>query len=328
MKYLVTGSTGHLGEGLVRTLQKRGDDYVSIDIKPSPFTTHVGSVYDRDLVRRAMQDVDVVFHCATLHKPHIVTHSKQDFIDCNISGTLTLLEEAVAQKVQSFIFTSTTSIFGRILTPDPGAPAVWLTEKLVPVPKNVYGITKLAAENLCEQIHKDHGLPVLILRTSRFFPEDDDNKAVRSQFSNENAKINEFLNRRGDIEDMVSAHLVAARKAPDIGFDRFIISATSPFQFDDRMALTKNMPDILRAITPYEKVYAERGWQMPETIGRVYVNDHARNALGWEPKHSFASTLERVKNGGQVASDLAIAIGKKGYHEQVFEEGPYPVDPE
>jgi UDP-glucose 4-epimerase len=112
MKILITGSSGHLGEALVRTLRDMEHDVVGLDIIESPFTTHVGSISDRACVRRCMAGAEVILHAATLHKPHVATHSRQDFIDTNITGTLTLLEEAVAAGVRSFIYTSTTSVFG------------------------------------------------------------------------------------------------------------------------------------------------------------------------------------------------------------------------
>ena len=58
-----------------------------------------------------MRGVTAVLHAATLHKPHVASHGRQAFIDTNVTGTLNLLEAAVAQRVQAFIFTSTTSTF-------------------------------------------------------------------------------------------------------------------------------------------------------------------------------------------------------------------------
>jgi len=92
MKALVTGRSGHFGEAMVRTLRQRGEGVVGLDILESPFTTIVGSVADRPCVRRSMREVQVVFHAATLHNPHISTHARQEFIDTNITGTLNLLE--------------------------------------------------------------------------------------------------------------------------------------------------------------------------------------------------------------------------------------------
>ena len=119
-------------------------------INPSPFTDRVGSIGDVDLVRRAMAGVTAIIHTATLHKPHVATHTNRDFVDTNVTGTLVLLEAAVAAGVTAFIYTSTTSAFGAALVPPPGEPAAWITEDVAPVPKNIYGVTKFAAENLCE----------------------------------------------------------------------------------------------------------------------------------------------------------------------------------
>ena len=182
MKTLVTGSAGHLGEALVRSLQNTKHKVIGTDIVHSPFTNKVGSITNRGHVRQCMEDIDVVLHTATLHKPHVGTHSRQQFVETNITGTLNLLEEAVLAGVTSFVFTSTTSTFGDALVPPAGAPAAWITEDVVPVPKNIYGVTKTAAENLCELFHRNQRLACLILRTSRFFPEADDSKETRDAY--------------------------------------------------------------------------------------------------------------------------------------------------
>src|SRR3954447_25884913 len=148
MRILVTGSAGHLGEALVRTLPAEGHEVIGLDVLASPHTAVVGSVADRALVRRCGEGVDAIVHAATLHKPHVGSHGRQQFVDTNVTGTLTLLEEAVAAGVGRFLFTSTTSTFGRALTPPPGAPAAWITEDVAPVPRNIYGATKTAAEDL------------------------------------------------------------------------------------------------------------------------------------------------------------------------------------
>src|SRR6185295_15507676 len=114
---------------------------------------------------------DAVVHAATLHKPHVGSHARQEFVDTNVTGTLNLLEAAVEAGAGRFVFLSTTSAFGRALAPPPGEPAAWIDESVAPVPRNIYGVTKCAAKDLCELVHRDHGLPCLVLRTSRFFPE-------------------------------------------------------------------------------------------------------------------------------------------------------------
>jgi UDP-glucose 4-epimerase len=323
-RVLVTGSAGHLGEALVRVLRAAGRDVVGLDLLDSPFTSVVGSIGDRPTVRGCLAGVGAVLHPATLHKPHVGSHGRQDFVDTNITGTLTLLEEAAAAGVGSFVFTSTTSAFGRALTPPPGAPAAWITEEVTPVPRNIYGVTKTAAEDLCALLHADHGLPVMILRTSRFFPEPDDLAAVRSAYPDANVKANEFLYRRADIQDVVDAHLLAMDRAPAIGFGRYIVSATTPFSPADLPALRADAPTVVRRLFPdQEAEYARRGWRMFGHIDRVYVNERARADLGWAPGYDFRHVLDLLKAGEDPRSPLARAVGAKGYHP--VSTGPYTV---
>ena len=176
-----------------------------------------------------MDGADTVFHAATLHKPHVATHAREAFVETNVMGTLILLEEAARAGVRAFVMTSTTSAFGDALKPPPGAPAAWIDESVAPVPKNIYGVTKTAAEDLCQLFHRNEGLASIVLRTSRFFPEEDDDPQARAAYADDNAKANEYLFRRVAIEDVVDAHLVAAERAPAIGFGKYIISATTPF---------------------------------------------------------------------------------------------------
>jgi UDP-glucose 4-epimerase len=318
MRVLVTGSSGHLGEALRRVLP----DAVGLDILESPYTDIVGSVADRAVVRRAVDGVDAIVHAATLHKPHVGSHSRQEFVDTNVTGTLALLEEALAAGVSRMIFTSTTSAFGRALTPPPGAPAAWVTEDVAPVPRNIYGVTKTAAEDLCELFHRDHGLPILILRTSRFFPEADDRDDVRAAYEDANLKVNELLYRRVDLADAAGAHLLALERAPELGFGRYIISATTPFTCDDLAQLRDDAPGVVRRRYPaFEDIYAARGWRMFGGIERVYVNARARHDLGWRPQYDFGYALSRLAAGEEWRSELALSVGAKGYHAQPT--GPY-----
>ncbi|HWF75178.1 MAG TPA: NAD(P)-dependent oxidoreductase [Solirubrobacteraceae bacterium] len=319
MRILVTGSSGHLGEALMRVLGEREVDLVGLDVLPSPFTTVLGSVADRGCVRRCLAGADAVVHTATLHKPHVSSHRRSEFVDVNVTGTLNLLEEAVAAGVGRFVFTSTTSAFGRALTPADGEPAAWITEEVRPVPRNIYGTTKTAAEDLCELVARDHGLPCLILRTSRFFPEGDDVEDRRAGYHDLNLKVNELLYRRVDLEDVVSAHLLALERAPALGFGRYIISATTPFAREDnlsvRLSARRDLPSAVRRLFPdYEEIYDRRGWKMLPGIDRIYVNERARHELGWSPVYDFRHALDLLAAGEDPRSTLARAVGAKGYH--------------
>ncbi|ELR71166.1 UDP-glucose 4-epimerase [Fulvivirga imtechensis AK7] len=327
MKILVTGSSGHLGEAIIKVLKDADKSFVGVDIKPSEFTTHVGSITDRTFVGEVIAEgVDYILHTATLHKPHVATHSNQDFVDVNITGTLNLLEEARRNNVKAFIYTSTTSTFGDMLTPKAGEPAIWVTEETRSIPKNIYGVTKSAAEDLCQMFFRNHNLPCIILKTSRFFPEEDDNQEVRLAYADLNIKANEYLHRRVDIEDAAKAHLLAIEKAAAIGFSKYIISATSPFTKDMLVGLNRDAIAVVKGIYPEaEEIFKKAGWWLFPKIGRVYVNEKARNELGWRPKYDFKNILNCLREGKDFRSNLSLSIDIKGYHEQKFQNGPYPV---
>lgn len=326
MTILVTGSAGHLGEGLMRTLRAAGRSAIGLDIKASPFTDAVGSIDDRAFVQRHLPGVRTVLHTATLHKPHVATHGYPDFLDVNVQGTLALLEAAAATDVESFVFTSTTSTFGSALTPAAGEPAAWVTEDVIPIPKNIYGASKIAAETLCELFTRRHRLPVIVLRTSRFFPEADDDAQMRERYSTDNAQANELLNRRCDIQDVVDAHMAAAERAPALGFGRYIVSATTPFGPEDCAVLRVDAPALVHRLFPdCAELYAARGWSLFPEVDRVYVNARARAELGWHPRYDFRHMLDCLREGRDFRSPLTGEVGSKGYHDRAFAEGPYPV---
>jgi len=309
----------------MRVLADEGISARGADILPSSFTQYVGSLVDPQFTQSIMHNVTGVLHTATLHKPHVATHDRQAFVDTNITGTLNLLEAAESAGVRRFIYTSTTSAFGDSLKPEPGAAAIWVREELVARHKNIYGVTKTAAENLCELFSRKFNVPTLVLRTSRFFPEEDDDRTQRQKFSDDNLKVNELLHRRADIYDIVKAHLAALEHVEKIGFQRLIVSATPPFNEYDAAALGSDVSTILKLYVPeFEAVYAARQWQMYSTISRVYDNTSARNLLDWEPKFTFAEVIQRLTQGKDYRSAIALSVGSKGYHSTSFESESEP----
>jgi UDP-glucose 4-epimerase len=243
-----------------------------------------------------------------------------------VTGTLILLEEAVQCGVKQFVFTSTTSTFGSAMNPASHEPAAWVTEDVVPVPKNIYGVTKLAAENLCQIFARKERLPVVILRTSRFFPEPDDSAEIRDAYAPDNVQANEFLYRRVEIADVVDAHLLAIERAAGIGFARYIVSATTPFAPEDMTALRADAPAVVQRYFPeFPALYAARGWRMFESLDRAYVNGAARLELGWRPRYDFAHVLDCLARNVDFLSPLAHQIGVKGYHGAAYRDGLYPV---
>jgi len=159
-------------------------------------------------------------------------------------------------------------------------------------PRNIYGVTKLAAEDLCRLFHQLHRLPMIVLRTSRFFPEEDDMAHAIKQ-SGENTKANELLFRRLSVEDAAEAHVVALGKAPELGFDTFIISSMTPFCPADCRELLADAPGVVARYFPdYRAKYEKLGWTMFDSIDRIYDASKARRVLGFACKIGFRELLD------------------------------------
>lgn len=239
--------------------------------------------------------IEAIIHSGALHKPNIESHANSDFIATNVQGTLNLLDAAVAANMQRFVFTSTTSLMISQAIRDGfkgGARrAAWLTEAMSPEPRNIYGVTKLSAEHLCRLYHLQHGLPVVVLRTARFFPEADDMAHAIEQ-SDANTKANELLFRRLTVEDAARAHVAALEKAPELGFDIFIVCSPTPFQPDDCADLIADAPSVVARYYPdFPALYARKGWTMFSSIDRVYDASRAGDRLGFACRTSFADVL-------------------------------------
>jgi len=299
MRILLTGSSGWLGRFLAPRLRARGHELLGLDVAPGADTDLVGSVADRALVDRVSRGIDAVIHAGGLHKPDIVRYPPGAFRAVNVEGTRHLLAAAAAAGAGRFLFTSTTSLMiSEEIRSGAKQRAVWLTEDSPAAPRNIYGVTKLAAERLCRRAHDETGLPVLVLRTGRFFPEEDD---THRDLSGENSKANEFLGRRLTVEDAADAHLAALDRAPALGFDTFLLAAPTPFAPADREALIADAPALIaRHFPKAASLYAERGWSLPARIERIYDPSRAGSRLGFRCKTDFGAVLEAMAAGGQL----------------------------
>lgn len=157
----------------------------------------------------------------------------------------------------------------------------------------------------------------MVLRVSRFFPQPDDDEMKRNVMSNDNLKVLELGYRRVDIYDVVKSCVAAAEKARDIRWGRYVISAPTPFSMDDDTLrrLNTDAGEVLRELMPRcTEVFDQKGWKSLSLIDRVYDSSKAQKELGWKPEFTLEAALDRIEKGEDWRSDLAIKVGRRGYH--------------
>lgn len=168
MKTLVTGGTGFTGKALVKRLLDMGHEVVALDYKEGHKTQELrdwgaqvilGSVTDKDVVRRSVQGVEVVHHVAAAFREMNVPDSF--YYDVNVGGTSNVLEAAWEEGVRKVIYCSTCGVHGNVDHPPAGEDA--------PIkPADYYQRTKYEAEPIVRQFH-DRGLKTVTLRPAAIY---------------------------------------------------------------------------------------------------------------------------------------------------------------
>jgi nucleoside-diphosphate-sugar epimerase len=292
-RIVVTGSSGLLGSAIVRRLARCGWSVTGIDRQPGPFTRVVADITTRGLFDWVLEGVDAVIHAASLHVPDLGRVSDEDFRRVNVAATEQLLDAARRHRVGRVVYTGTTSVYGSaMVAPD---RAVFVSEDLRPLVRDIYDATKLAAECLCREA-ADSRLRVTCLRVSRFFPEPPLVCLVHR------------LHRGIDVTDAAEAHYLAlARLGPD--FETFNISAQSPFGEHEAHLLAEDAGRVIaRHFPDAPAVFSRLRWALPTRLDRVYVIDKAVRELGFIPQRNFRQLLDEVASGTMpmsgVGSDL------------------------
>ena len=277
MRILVTGTTGQLGAAVAADLSQ-DHEVIGVDLVAGPQTTHRGSITDRAFVFSVTAGVEAVVHTASLHAPHVPDHPRSAFVAVNVQGTVNLLEAAAEHGARRFVYASTTSLYGRAM--EPKDRAVWVTEALTPQPRDVYDVTKIAAEPFCADVARETALSCISLRVSRFFSEPPEKMALYR------------LYRGVDVRDAAAAHRLALHAEVD-GYEVFNISARTPFAQDEAEALLHDAPSVLlRHFPSLDTAFARRGWTLPASIDRVYAIDKAARRLGYRPRFNFEALMD------------------------------------
>ena len=162
---LVTGASGFIGSHLVDSLCADGIQVRSLVLEDAPrdflkdseSEVIVGDLRDRASLMAACQGCDEVYHLAAISR-HDANVPDGEYWAVNVEGTRNLLETARENHVQRLLFTATIEAVG--MSKDGAA----LTEETPQHPRNIYGETKLQAENLVRQFQRDTGFETVVVR--------------------------------------------------------------------------------------------------------------------------------------------------------------------
>ncbi len=279
MNILLTGSAGRVGRAIYVALMQQ-HRVMGVDTTPSSTTDVIADIRDQATMHGMLQGIDAVVHVAALHAPHVGLRSDQDFNAINVLATEDLMKACLQQGVKHLVFTSTTAVFGHASQAE--QTSAWVTENTQPEPKTIYHHSKLAAERALQGLSIQSGLPVTVLRVSRCFPEPADLMSVYR------------LNRGVDARDVANAHLKAVELRPE-GYQQLIISGQTPFNPADCDDLYNHCDQLIKRKQPgLAAEFANRGWQLPTSLDRVYDSSAAQQVLGWQAEHGYQSVLQML----------------------------------
>jgi len=333
-RILVTGSAGYVGAALYRALVGLGAEPVGLDVVPGATVDIEADISDLEAVRTAMAGCDGVIHTAAMHAPHATHRHETEFVKVNVAGTQNVLDVAAAQGNIPVVHTSTTSltITKNVKRIEAEGRIVWLDAASQPPipssaaddpddgPRNKYGRTKLEGERRCVAATAA-GLPCVIVRISRAYPEDalvDSVTAGQAALSTANLKANELLGRRVALVDVLAGHLRALTRArePSVRGQVLTLSAPFPWTKEETPDTSEDFFKLLLSKRPaLAKTYAALGWSMPCEITRVYDSSLAVALLDWSPKVTFDSLL------GVLAADGSGSVG--GFDAEDARAGAY-----
>jgi UDP-glucose 4-epimerase len=171
MKILVTGGAGFIGSHIVDYLIEEGHDVKVIDDLSGGFKENVnknaelviGSINDVNLVNETMKGVDIVYHLAAYAAEGLSHFIKNFNYNNNLIGSVNLINAAVNENIEKFLFTSSMAVYGTNQTP--------FNEDIVPNPEDSYGISKYAVERELKISHDLFGLKYVIIRPHNVYGE-------------------------------------------------------------------------------------------------------------------------------------------------------------
>ena len=307
---LVTGAGGFIGSQLTERLVEEGAKTKAFihynsagswgHLGGSSYQDEIemiaGDITDRDSIRAAMKNTDIVFHLAALIAIPYSYTAPSSYVRTNIDGTLNILQSALELDVEQLVQTSSSEVYG--------------TARYVPIDENhplqgqsPYSATKIAADKLAEAFHGSYGLPVSTIRPFNAFGPRQSNRAIIptiiSQAMNEpEIHLGSLWPTRdfNYVSNTVDGFLAVAGSKKSIG-EAINIGTGKETSIGDLAGY------ILRAVGVDKPVVAADERVRPEgsEVGQLLADiSKAKNLLDWTPQidleEGLALTIDWIRN--------------------------------
>ena len=318
---LVTGCAGFIGSHLAKALLLRGYSVVGVDCLTPYYSQKIKqhnlssllkndkfifvkldlSAASIDNLAQLVRKVNVIIHEAA--QPGVRSSWGGDFeiyVRHNVLATQKLLEAIVkARSVKRFVYVSSSSVYGDV-------KEVPIKEDVYSKPYSPYGVTKLAAENLCRAYFENFGIPVVILRYFTVYgprqrPDMAFHRFIKSMLRSEPIHIYGDGSQMRDftyIDDVVNA-TIRAIEADDVVNEVINVGSGSPVKLIDTVNL---IADIL-GIEPKIVFEEEKKGDVRITYADI---SKARRLLGWKPRTRLKDGLEEEAKWIREAMELGL----------------------
>jgi nucleoside-diphosphate-sugar epimerase len=287
MRILITGAGGTLGTALAPELADAGHEPVLFDVRPldGPYEIVQGDIRRIGDVRTAMAGSQLVVHTAAIHGIHLGDHTAEEFFDLNLRGTFNTWEAAAEAKVGGVVFSSTMGVYGESRRPAADDEIAMVHEDLPLRPTEIYGVTKVAGEELCRYYGRRFGIPSVALRYGMFVPEPFFRYGIR------------LLYGGVDTGDVVGAVLAAidALAAGRTSWDALNVESRLPFVASDGPELRTDPLAVLDRYWPGAgELLRGRGVERLQPIQEVFSVARLEERLGFRPRCNFEDWLSEL----------------------------------
>lgn len=307
MKLLVTGADGFIGSHLTEALISRGYevrafifynsfnswgwlDHCANNVK-GQFEIFAGDIRDPNGVRKAFEDIDIVFHLAALIAIPFSYHSPDSYVDTNIKGTLNVLQAARDGGCERVLVTSTSEVYGT-------AQYVPIDEKHPFQGQSPYSATKIGADRIAESFYRSFKTPVTIIRPFNTFGPRQSARAVIPTIITQllsgamEIKLGSLHPTRdfNFVKDIVNGFIAIAETPETIGEEINIAS-------QQEISIGQLAQYIIDQINPDARILHDDIRLRPEDseVERLLgCNEKIRRLTGWQPNYSLKDGLRET----------------------------------